>query len=281
MIAVVTDSTCDLHPTLARQLGLEVVPLHVLLGERRFRDWHEIELDAVFDHVRGGGSVTTQPVAQAAFEQLYRELLATHDSVVSLHLSGHLSATVDHARHAAQALKAGGHVHVIDSGLTSLALAEAAIVAREAAAAGADLPGVLRAIETAQDGMLTEFTIPDLEYLRRGGRLSRAQQLLGSVLGMQPVMRFDEGRFRAVRRVRSPHVARDILGQLEAHFGRDPVSVSIAHAGRDPVRIAELKAAMNASSLKVVRGRLQLLGPVIGAHVGPGAYGLLARRVEA
>jgi DegV family protein with EDD domain len=279
MLAVVTDSTCDLHPGAAHDLGLHVVPLQVLLRGRTFLDWQEIDPDAVYDHQREGGEVSTQPAPQAAFEAMYRELLATHEGVVSLHISGHLSATVEHARQAAQALNAGSRVQVVDSGLASLPLAEVVMAAREAAAAGGDMGAVLRAIETTQEGLFAEFTVPTLDYLRRGGRLSRTQALIGNMLGVRPILRFGEGRLQAVRRVRVTQAMRDILGQLEDRFGRDPVAVTIGHAGRDPGRIAEIRAAMNASSLKVARGRVQLLGPVIGAHVGPGTYGLLARRV--
>ncbi|MEW6421672.1 MAG: DegV family protein [Deinococcota bacterium] len=281
MLAVVTDSTCDLHPDTARALGLHIVPLQVVLGERTFLDWQDIDPDAVYDHQRQGGSVTTQPAPQAAFEATYRQLLTTHNAVLSLHLSGHLSATAEHARAAARALNAEDRVRVVDSGLASIALAEAAIAAREVVRAGGDLQAALAAAQATGRDLLVEFTVPTLEYLRRGGRLSRTQELLGNMLGVRPILGFHEGRLQAVRRVRAASATRDILAQLEEKFGRDPVAVTIGHAGRDPSRIAELKAAMDASRLNVVRGRLQLLGPVIGAHVGPGTYGLMARRVEA
>lgn len=201
--------------------------------------------------------------------------------MLSLHLSGQLSATAEHARQAARALNTEDRVRVVDSGLASIALAEAAIAALEAVQAGGDLQAALAAALTTGRDLQVEFTVPTLEYLRRGGRLSRTQELLGNMLGVRPILGFQDGRLQAVRRVRAASATRDILARLEERFGRDPVAVTIGHAGRDPGRIAELKAAIDASRLKVVRGRLQLLGPVIGAHVGPGTYGLLARRVEA
>lgn len=281
MLAVVTDSTCDLHPATARALGLHIVPLQVVLDERTFLDWQDIDPDAVYDHQRTGGTVTTRPASQEAFEATYRQLLATHDAVLSLHLSGQLSATAEHARQAARALNTEDRVRVVDSGLASIALAEAAIAALEAVQAGGDLQAALAAALATGRDLQVEFTVPTLEYLRRGGRLSRTQELLGNMLGVRPILGFQDGRLQAVRRVRAASATRDILARLEERFGRDPVAVTIGHAGRDPGRIAELKAAIDASRLNIVRGRLQLLGPVIGAHVGPGTYGLLARRVEA
>ncbi|MBB5232912.1 DegV family protein with EDD domain [Deinococcus budaensis] len=197
--------------------------------------------------------------------------------MLSLHISGHLSATAEHARQAAQVLGAGSRVHVVDSSFASLPLAEVVIAARDVLRSGGDMDAALRAVGAVQRDLLAEFTVPTLDYLRRGGRLSRTQTLIGNVLGVRPILRFDAGRLQAVRRVRAPQATRDILAQLEARFGREPVAVTIGHAGRDPARIAELRAAMQASRLNVARGRTQLLGPVIGAHVGPGTYGLMAR----
>ncbi|MPY65730.1 DegV family protein [Deinococcus sp. SDU3-2] len=281
MLAVVTDSTCDLAPETARQLGLHVVPLRVVMGGRTLLDWQEVDPDAVYDHQRSGGQVDTEPATQAAFERVYRELLGTHDAILSLHISGHLSATAAHARQAAQALGAGHRIQVLDSGFASLPLAEAALAAREAIDRGGDLAAAKQAVTGIQNSLMAEFSVPTLEYLRRGGRLSRTQEFIGNMLGVRPVLRFDAGRLKAVRRVRAAQATGDILTQLEAQFGREPVAVTIGHAGRDAARIAELRSAVQASGLNVVRGRLQLLGPVIGAHVGPGTYGLLARPVFA
>lgn len=193
MLAVVTDSTCDLHPDTARALGLHIVPLQVVLGERTFLDWQDIDPDAVYDHQRTGGTVTTRPASQEAFEATYRQLLATHDAVLSLHLSGQLSATAEHARQAARALNTEDRVRVVDSGLASIALAEAAIAAREAVQAGGDLQTALAAAQATGRDLLVEFTVPTLEYLRRGGRLSRTQELLGNMLGVRPILGFQTG----------------------------------------------------------------------------------------
>lgn len=277
MLALVTDSTCDLPREAARDLQLHVVPLHVQFGGQSFLDWQDIDPDRVYDHQRAGGTVTTAPVTQAAFETRYRELLETHPQILSVHLSGHLSTTVEHARQAARALNAGDRIHVLDSHLASFPMAEVLMAAREAANAGGGMQEALTAIRTLSDSLLVELTVPTLEYLRRGGRISRAQALIGNMLGVRPVLRFDDGRLQPVRRVRASQAARDILAQLEERFGREPVAVTVAHAGRDPGRIAELQAYVKASGLNVARGRVQLMGPVIGAHVGPGTYGIMAR----
>ncbi|WP_245808416.1 DegV family protein [Deinococcus hopiensis] len=272
-----TDSTCDLPPEAAGELHLHVVPLHVQFGGQSFLDWQSIDPDRVYEYQRGGGTVTTAPVTQAAFEAKYRELLETHDQILSVHLSGHLSTTVEHARQAARALNAGDRIHVHDSHMASFPMAELLMAAREVVRAGGGMEQALAAIRTLSERLLVELTVPTLEYLRRGGRISRTQALVGNMLGVRPVLRFDDGRLQAVRRVRASQAARDILSQMESRFGREPVAVTVAHAGRDPGRIAELQTYVKGSKLNVGRGRVQLMGPVIGAHVGPGTYGIMAR----
>ncbi|MXV19033.1 DegV family protein [Deinococcus xianganensis] len=276
MIAVLTDSTCDLHPDSAAQLGINIIPLQVSMQQRTFSDWQDIDPDAVYDHMRAGGSATTAPVSVAAFETRYRELLSTHDAVISLHLSGKLSETVRHAQQAAQQLGEAGRIQVIDTEVACGPLAELALVARDQVTAGLELHQVARAVLEARNSMYAELSVATLDYLRRSGRVSRAQAFLGGMLGVRPVLTFDRGELKATRRAKVDQAAGDMLGSLKERFGNTPLSVTIMHAGRDTGRINALRTAMVGSGLNVQRGRVQLMGPVIGAHVGPGTYGFNA-----
>ncbi|BBN94730.1 DegV family protein [Deinococcus grandis] len=276
MIAVLTDSTCDLHPDSAAQLGINIIPLQVSMQQRTFSDWQDIDPDAVYDHMRAGGSASTSPVSVAAFEQRYRELLSTHDAVISLHLSGKLSDTVRHAQQAAQQLGEAGRIQVIDTEVACGPLAELALVARDQVTAGLELHQVARAVLEARNSMYAELSVATLDYLRRSGRVSRAQAFLGGMLGVRPVLTFERGELKATRRAKVDQAAGDMLGSLKERFGNTPLSVTIMHAGRDTGRINALRTAMVGSGLNVQRGRVQLMGPVIGAHVGPGTYGFNA-----
>ncbi|AKH15984.1 DegV family protein [Deinococcus soli (ex Cha et al. 2016)] len=276
MIAVLTDSTCDLHPDSAAQLGINIIPLQVSMQQRTFSDWQDIDPDAVYDHMRAGGSASTSPVSVAAFEQRYRELLSTHDAVISLHISGKLSETVRHAQQAAQQLGEAGRIQVVDTEVACGPLAELALVARDQVTAGRELHQVARAVLEARNSMYAELSVATLDYLRRSGRVSRAQAFLGGMLGVRPVLTFERGELKATRRAKVDQAAGDMLGSLKERFGDTPLSVTIMHAGRDTARINALRTAMVGSGLNVQRGRVQLMGPVIGAHVGPGTYGFNA-----
>lgn len=276
MIAVLTDSTCDLHPDSAQQMGIRIVPLQVTMQERTMLDWLEIDPDAVYDHMRTGGAATTAPVSVSAFAEQYRQLLKTHDAVLSLHLSGKLSETVRNAQEAAQALGETSRIHVLDTEVAGGPLAELAMVARTHLNSSEDLQGATKAVLDARDRMYSEMSVASLEYLRRSGRIGRAQALLGNMLNLRPILAFDRGELKATRRVKVDQAATDMLDSIKGRLGNAPVSVTIMHAGRDTVRINALRTAMAASGLNVQRGRVQLMGPVIGAHVGPGTYGFTA-----
>lgn len=276
MIAVLADSTCDLHPDSARQMGIDIIPLHVSMQDRTLLDWQDVDPDAVYDHMRAGGTASTSPVPVASFVEKYRSLLATHDAVVSLHISGKLSDTVRHAQQAAQQLGETGRIQVIDTEFACGPLAELAMVAAQRAAGGEPLHQVTRAVLDARNSMYGEFSVATLDYLRRSGRINRAQALLGGVLGVRPILAFDRGELKAARRVKVDQAAGDMLSSLKDRFGTTPLSVTIMHAGRDTGRINALRTAMAGSGLNVQRGRVQLMGPVIGAHVGPGTFGFNA-----
>ncbi|GGO28143.1 DegV family protein [Deinococcus humi] len=277
MIAVLTDSTCDLPIEEARKLGIHIIPLTVHMQERELLDWQEIDPDAVYSHMKAGGTASTTPVAVAAFAARYRELLDTHDEVVSIHLSGKLSETVNHARRAVSLLNMERRIHVVDSGLASTPLAEAALAARTALLSGADPASAVRAAEAVCTQIHAEFSVPSLEYLRRGGRMGRTQAFFGNMLGLRPILGFEGGELKALRRCKVDNAIPDMLSGVREHFGDQPLCISVIHAGRDSGRMQALRHAVTTSGLNVKQARMHLMGPVIGAHVGPGTFGFMAR----
>ena len=274
--ALVTDSTCDLSPAVAEQLGIHVVPLRVKLEQGSYLDWLELDPDQVYEHLRRGVQVQTQPPPPRHFEELYLELLGRHDFVVSVHISAQQSETLQNARQAVAARGLGAQVLLIDSGMSSVGLTETVLAVREVLLAGGDADAAQLVAQQVRRTICCQFTVPTLEYLRRGGRVSRSQEMVGTLLGVRPVMGFEDGRIRVERTVRQGQALQDIIRTLEERFGREPISISVAHGGRDPGRMAELRAAVERSRLNPVRRRVQLVGATIGAHVGPGFYGVSA-----
>lgn len=279
MGVVVTDSTCDLPPEQARSLGIEVIPLTVYMRNMAMFDWEDADPDEVYAYMRSGHALSTAPAPPERFEEKYRELLEQHDFIVSLHLSGKLSDTVKNAHLAAHRLGATDRIHIIDTGLVGYPLTDAALMARQLLKQGGTVGGIEKAIIQFRQDMLAELTVPTLDYLYRSGRIGRTERMMGHLLGLRPVLRFEQGAFVLNRRVREDRAAADILEQFRECYGTAPLSVVVAHAGRSPQRFAELRALVRASGLNVVQGRVQVMGAAVGVYVGPGAYSLMAAPV--
>lgn len=280
MLAIVTDSTCDLGPAQLAQLGVTVVPLRVQMDDRQWLDWEELDPDALYTRMQEGVFATTSPPDVQDFASVYQRLLGVYDRVLSLHLSSGISETVAHAREAAESLGAASRVEVFDSGFATAPLGELVMTAARLGAGGQGTAEIVAQLTRLRDSMRVEFTVTDLEYLRRGGRLSRVGAFFGNLLGVRPILTFDGGRIVADRRVRGRNAMDDMISRMEGHFGTQPLHVTIAHAGRDRERIEELRRALETSKLEIRRGRIQLIGAVVGAYTGPGAYGMVAFPAE-
>ena len=274
--AVVTDSTCDLGHLELSRLGVTCLPLTVHLEGQQFLDWTELDPEALYGRMRDGHQATTSPPSVEAFAAVYRPLLATGQKVLSIHLSSTISETVRHAREAVELLGAQEQVTVLDSGLASAGLAEYLLAAVRVRDQGGTLEDALAETTIVGETLFSEFVVPNLEFLRRGGRLSRAGLLLGNLTGLRPVLGFEQGQIVPRRRVRAQQAEENLIERLEQHAQGRPVALTVYLAGRDQARLQELQSAIRHSRLKVVRGRLQLIGCVVGAHVGPDTYGFVS-----
>ncbi|MFA9430814.1 DegV family protein [Egicoccus sp. AB-alg2] len=272
-VAVVTDSTCDLPADLVERLGIRVVPLSVTFGDETLISGVTISNEAFYDRLAATSRLpTTSQPAPAWFEEAYADCVDDgHDAVVSLHVSAALSGTVDLARH--RAGRAGLPVEVVDTQLVGGALGLAALRAHRVAEAGGTVAEVVEVAEAVRDRSLSLLVVDDLSHLKRGGRLTGAQAAVGSVLRVKPVLQVVEGRVEVRERTRTWQRALDRVAEMAVeHAAGREVDVVVAHA------VAAERAASLWSRLE---GRLEVgerlethMGPIVGAHVGPGAVGI-------
>lgn len=270
-VALVTDSTADMPPGIAGRAGVSVVPLTLTLDGKSYLDGVEIGADEFYGLLeRSHGTPTTSQPSPQRFVEVYERLLAEHESVVSIHISGRLSGTLASAEQAAGEV-GGGRVRVVDSGAASMALGIAVLAAAQVAGAGGGVDEVLGVVAAVGAARRTLFAVGSLEYLRRGGRIGRAGALVGSVLQIRPVLTLQEGEVAPLERVRTSEraVARIIELALEVDTGQGLRAI-VGHAACEAVgrRIA---AALEPAAGAVL---VQPLGPVIGAHAGPGTAGV-------
>lgn len=277
-VVVVTDSTAYLPDGVADKHGIGVVPLHVVLGHRSGAEGVDVApADVAAALAERRVDVSTSRPTPGEFAAAYRSLGS--DRIVSVHLSGPLSGTVDAARLAAAEVRADDiEVRVVDTSTIAMGLGFAVISAAEAATGGADLDTVEAAAQEAAAATVTLFYVDTLEHLRRGGRIGAAAALFGTALAVKPLLHVLDGRIAPLEKVRTASKALARLEDIAAGIAADaPVDVAVHH----------LAAADKATALaERLRGRvpgLQSLyvsevGAVVGAHVGPGLLGVVVSR---
>jgi fatty acid kinase fatty acid binding subunit len=281
-VVLVTDSTAYLSPAVTDELGITVVPLTVVLGGASFSEGVDIDGDQVAQALKDEVPVTTSRPSPAAFVEVYQRLQAEGAAViVSVHLSGDISGTVDAARLAAAEVASSGlTVEVVDSRSIGMGLGFGVITAARAAADGSTPRACAEAALRRSLNASIFMYVDTLEYLRRGGRIGAAQAWLGSALTIKPLLNLVDGRLEPLDRVRTAERAIARLVEVAvAEAGTALVDVAVHHlaaADRAEAVADRLRAqvpALNELSVSEV-------GAVIGAHVGPGSVGVVVSPVD-
>ncbi|MCK9486520.1 MAG: DegV family protein [Dehalococcoidia bacterium] len=270
-VRLVTDSTCDIPRDAVSDLGITVVPQGLLFGDEELRDGVDITSEQFFRRLQREDVMptTTQP-APGVFRETYERLAAEGATgIVSCHVSGALSGTLQSARTGAEGL--GVPVVHVDSRTVSLGLGVGVIEAAKAARDGATLEQVQRVAEDVFRRSHMIYTLETLEYLRRGGRMSRGQELFGSLLKVKPILAIQDGEVVPVGRIRTKQKAiEDILGRLAE---LRPWQYAYVVYGTTPDEADYITSRLDglSSETPILRG---LLTPTIGVHVGPGGVGV-------
>ena len=271
--AIVYDSTADL-PAGPGAGSFAMVPLRVMFGSETLLDHVDLDPAAFYRRLAASPEppTTSQP-PPAAFTDAYSGLLADHEHVVSLHVSGKLSGTIESARLAAAEFD--DRVTVVDTASVSASLASAVLGVHAMLDHGTDDAAIESFIERHRREARCFVALDTLTYLQRGGRIGRAQALAGQLLSVHPVLEVTDGEVHPGTKVRG---AGRVLGELvrcvaEAVGDRLDRRLVVVHA--DAPERAETLAAMVAEALPGRRvDRILPLGPAVGTHAGPGALGV-------
>ena len=275
-VAVVTDSTAYLPAELVERYGIEVVSLYVVLAGHSGREGRDIQPQDVARALANRGQpVSTSRPTPGDFVAAYRRCLdAGAERVVSVHLSAELSSTSDAARLAAAQI--GEHlVTVIDSRAAAMGTGFAVLAAARAAEQGADAVQVAAAARDTAARTRTLFVVDTLEHLRRGGRIGSAAAILGSALAVKPVLHMVDGRVVPLEKVRTFGRAQSRLVQRAVEAAGDgPVSLAVHHLAA-PERADRIAGELRERVPALTELHVSELGAAIGAHVGPGAVGIV------
>jgi DegV family protein with EDD domain len=283
LVRVVTDSTSDLPPEVARAHGIHVLPVLVLFGDRVYHDGVDLKAKEFYDLLeKGPVQPRTNPTPKADFQDCYRSLAPQKD-IVSIHISEKLSQTVVHAREAAteglaqyQQMRGEAErvsLQVVDSHSASLGLGMLALFAARMARRGVEPAAIVEWLEAMRDRVHVLFAVDTLEYLARAGRTGKAKAMMGNLLGIKPILGVVDGEIVEVDRVRGGRAAHPRLIELfrERVDPQKPVVVTVAHA-KAPVWADRLRGLIE-KSFQVKEILIAEMGPVVVANAGPGTVG--------
>jgi len=274
--AIVTDSTCDPPVGYFERENLRLVPLKVHFGDETYRDGVDLTSDAFFEKLAGSEVMptTSQPTV-AEFDACYRELRQRYEHVFSLHLSRLMSGTFEAATMAA---REHGSVEVYDTRKVSVVvtlLIDRLLARLEQGIEADDFRAYIDSFDE-RSGLV--FQVATLEYLRRGGRIGRAQSMVGDILGIRPVLHCDDGEVTAYAKVRGERKA---LAAMTTYLEErtsldDTIFACLFHAGA-PQALEPLRERLLAARPQTEFVLTSKVGAVVGTHAGPGtfAYGMI------
>jgi fatty acid kinase fatty acid binding subunit len=275
-VAVVTDTTHYLPREMVRAAGVQEVSLYVSDGDRHEREADMPTFEAFYERLRSSAEVpTTSQPSIGDFLSVYEPLADEGHDIVSIHISGGISGTVESARQAAAELErrgAGSRIRVMDSGSACGGMGAIVLAAAAAARGGADAGAVAARAEAAKEATKIWFAVDTLEYLRRGGRIGSAQAWVGGALKVKPILTLDN-ELVPIERVRTSRRAFErMIDYLHDRKADGATAWMVQHI-----------RALDQAEKVVERGReifdseplfVSEIGPVIGAHAGPGLLGV-------
>jgi len=268
-VKIVTDSLSDITDDLAQELGITVVPLTVFFGHESFLDRVTITTDE-FYHRLAHGTVwptTTQP-PPGDFINVYNKLAKETDEILVVTLSSKLSGTYQSALQARDMMEGKCRIEIIDSLKVAMSLGLIVISAAKAAQAGANLDEVADLVRKAMPRSHLIAYFDTLKYLAKGGRIGKAQGLLGALLSIKPILTIKDGEMSPVTKLRSRAAGMDYLYNSVAGFPKiEELAVEHCTTPDDADKLVERFSAFHPKE-RIYRSTIS---PVVGTHAGPDA----------
>jgi DegV family protein with EDD domain len=274
-VKVVTDSTCDIPAQLVQELGITVVPIYVVFGDKSYRDKIDIGEDEFYDKlIHGSVHPTTSVPTPRDFADVYNKLAEETDEIISIHITSKESGTYNSALLARELVTKKCRIEVVDSLSMSMALGLLVTEAGQAAKAGASLDKVTEIVRQAVPRVHLIILVDTLKYVVRGGRLSKAHGILGSVLKVKPLLTLREGDLSLMGVARTKAKAMERLYEFARGFSKvKEIAVAYTTTHDEAKALADrIKAGFPDVPLYLTR-----VGSSLGTHAGPGAMGVAVR----
>jgi len=267
VVKVVTDSCSDITPQLAQELGITVVPLYVNFGDETYRDNVDLSTEEFYHKLETSKiHPTTSTATPADFAKIFTKLMEETKEILTITLSEKFSATYAAALQSKTMVSKDCRIEVIDSKAVAGAQMLLVILAAKMAQAGANLEQIADWVRRAISRVHVRMSFDTLEYLRRGGRIGKAQAFLGSLLKVNPIVGIKDGATFPIARSRNRTQAMDLLVNFVKGFSQvEAVAIEDATTPDDLQTLAE---RLN-DVVPPERIHRSKVSPVVGTHVGP------------
>ena len=277
-VKIIADSTCDLTKELLEKYDISIIPLHIVLGEKEYRDGSEIRPDEIYQWSDTNKEAPkTSAISISDAMEIYEACAKTHDEIVCFSISGQMSTTVNVMRMAAEELELEDRIHIIDSANLStgggLLVIEAAIMAQE----GKSASEIVDAIEVLKPQVRATFIVDTLTFLHRGGRCSGVAALAGGALKLHPKIVVENGAMKPDKKYRGKmnSAIMTYVKDLEEQIKNAKTDrVFLTHSGCDEELLQNIYDYVK--ELNIFKEiHIARAGGVISSHCGPGTFGLL------
>ena len=278
---LITDSSADLSQEMVQELGVTVLPLSFTIQGKTYRNYpdnREMDLPLFYDMLRAGELATTSAVNVAEYTQAVEPILQEKKDVLILAFSSGLSSTYQASVLAAEELREkypDRKIYTVDTLCASLGQGLLVYLAAQEQRKGKSIEEVRDWAEETKLHLCHQFTVDDLHFLKRGGRISATTAVVGSMLQIKPVLHVDnEGRLINIGKARGRQASlKALVDKMEktvTEEGKKTVFISHGDCRKDAVAVADMvRERFGTQDI-----RINYVGPVIGAHSGPGTLAL-------
>lgn len=276
-VKILADSACDLTKEQYNKYDIEMVPLTVHLNNQSYEDGITISPKKVYDAMREGKSPKTSQVSPQTFKTIFTAYAKENHALIYLAFSSELSGTYQTAKMMEQEVKEqypNAPIHIIDTKCASIGYGLVVLRAAQLAKEGASIEQILETVVYHAEHMEHIFTVDDLEYLYRGGRVSKTAAFVGSLLKIKPILHVDQGKLIPLEKIRGTKKVLGRMIEIMNERGTDfrNQTIGISH-GDDPKRAQQL-ADLIREKFGYKDLVIEMVGSAIGAHSGPGTLAL-------
>lgn len=273
-VAVLTDSTAYISKDLRKKHNIYMVPLSVVFGEESYREEIDITTEEFYDKMRDLEDLptTSQPSVGSLLEK-YKEIAAEYDALISIHLSSEVSGTYQAAVSAGEMVD-NIQVYTYDSEYSAMAQGFYVLEAAEMAKQGKTPEEIIARLDEVKEIIRAYFVVDDLTNLQKGGRLSNAQAVIGSMLKIKPVLHMVDGLILPFEKIRTRKKAVSrVIGMLTEDAEQGQVSKVVFIHGNNEGSAVKLRDQFQ-RKFPHIETHISYFGPVIGTHLGENSIGV-------